>query len=49
MTDLNPKLVKTASYINGQWHAVQGKSFAVDNLATEKTIAQISAAGATET
>ncbi len=43
----DPSLYKTRSYINGQWlEAADGGTFAVDNPANGKTIAQVSNLGA---
>lgn len=46
----NPRLLRTQSYINGQWvGADDGSLFPVDNPANGKTIAQVANLGANET
>ena len=46
---LNQDLIKTNSYINGQWMTGNGDSFAVTNPATGDTICEINGANADDT
>jgi len=49
MTKLNSDLIKTSSYINGQWQQGAGDTFAVTNPANGDTICEISGANADDT